>query len=138
MGRRRQAVGHRAAVHLQGMRQARRGRKATLRRCGSPREPHGAGLMPDWSREFEDPFPMPSGHEINTLRDAGEYIAGLPRQQQDQACWHTAAEMLLMAAESRRPVMFARIAMLRALNHGKPATPPPERHKAAKKYKMIR
>jgi hypothetical protein len=94
--------------------------------------------MSDWSRAFEDPIPMPSGHEINTLRDAGEYIAGLPRQQQDQARWHTAAEMLLMAAEDRRPVMFARIAMMRALNHGKPAMPPPEQRKPAKKYRIVR
>jgi hypothetical protein len=93
--------------------------------------------MPDWSHEFEDPIPMLSGHEINTLRDAGEYIADLPRHEQDQARWHTAAEMLLMAAEGRRPVMFARIAMMRALNHGSPATPPPERRKPAKKYRIV-
>jgi hypothetical protein len=66
--------------------------------------------MADWLREFEDPIPLPSGHETNSLRDAGEYIAGLPRQQQDQARWQTAAEMLLMAAEGRGPLCIRGLA----------------------------
>jgi hypothetical protein len=94
--------------------------------------------MADWWREFEYPIPMPGVHEINTPREAGEYIAGLPRQQQGQAHWHTAAEMLLMAAEGRDLIMRARIGMMRALNHGKPSTPPPERGKPAKKYRIVR
>jgi hypothetical protein len=66
------------------------------------------------------------------LRDAGEYIAALPPNDQREAHWHLAAEMLLMAAEGRGPLMFAHIAMLRALHHDRPAPQPEPRKKRAK------
>jgi hypothetical protein len=43
-----------------------------------------------------------------------------------------------MAAEGRLPVMFAHIALLKALNAGKPKPAPAPRKKAAKKYRMLR
>jgi hypothetical protein len=39
--------------------------------------------MPDngWSRRFFDPIPLPDGGELHTLRDAGHYIANLPKRE---------------------------------------------------------
>jgi len=57
---------------------------------------------PDWSRAFDDPIPLPDRRVLKTLHDAA-----LPRAEREQAAWQTAAEMLIMAAEDQRPVMFA-------------------------------
>lgn len=80
----------------------------------------GTALMPmpekGWRRSFEDPVPLPDGGKLVTLRDAGEYIAAMPPSEQALPEWQTAAEVLLMAAEDRGPLMYARIGMLRALN----------------------
>ncbi|WMT78847.1 hypothetical protein [Bradyrhizobium sp. Ash2021] len=48
-------------------------------------------------------------------------------------------QMLIDAADRGGIVMLAHVAVLRALNHGKPdpATPPP-RHKRAKAYRVIK
>jgi hypothetical protein len=51
----------------------------------------------------------------------------LPKAAQELAEWQTAAEMLILAAEGQRPVMFADIAMRRALHAGKASTPTPRR-----------
>jgi hypothetical protein len=51
-----------------------------------------------------------------TLRDAGEYIAALPRKAHDAPEWQAAMEALILVAESGRPTMFARISIMRALN----------------------
>jgi hypothetical protein len=32
-----------------------------------------------WSREFEDPIPLPDGRKLITLRDAADYITSLPK-----------------------------------------------------------
>ena len=47
------------------------------------------------------------------------YAAALPRAMQKRIDWQTAAEMLILAAQGQRPVMFADIAMRRALHAGK-------------------
>jgi hypothetical protein len=41
-----------------------------------------------WSRTFDDPIPVPDGSELRTLRDAGHYVAALPKavQQRHGAC----------------------------------------------------
>jgi hypothetical protein len=51
-----------------------------------------------------------------TLRDAGGYIAALPKAKQERQEWHAATEALIMAAEDRGPLMHAHTGMLRALN----------------------
>jgi hypothetical protein len=71
-------------------------------------------LMP-WSRTFDDPILLPGRRELVTLRDAGGYIAALPRAKQESPEWQAATEALIMAAEDRGPLMHARIGMLRAL-----------------------
>jgi hypothetical protein len=68
-----------------------------------------------WSRPFDDPVTAAS-KPLRTLRDAGNYIAALPRKEQESAEWQAAAEALILAAEGRGPLMHARIGMLRALN----------------------
>lgn len=93
----------------------------------------------DWSQSFDDPIPLPRPQQpLTTLRQAGEYIAALPAAEQRQTLWQTAAEMLLMAAEGRGSIMFARIGMLRALNHGRPDPQPEPRSKRAKPYRIIK
>ena len=84
------------------------------------------------------PSDFPHGEPLTTLRHAGEYIAALSAKDQHQTHWQTAAGILLMAAEGRGPVMFARIGMLRALNHGAPPSAPEPRRKPAKKYRVNR
>jgi hypothetical protein len=41
--------------------------------------------MPDkgWHRTSDDPIPLPDGSELRTLRDAGNFIAGLPKREHD-------------------------------------------------------
>jgi hypothetical protein len=62
-----------------------------------------------WGRAF-DPTALPDGRQLVSLRDAGEYIAALPQSEQQQANWHTTAEMLMQAAEGRGLLMFAYVA----------------------------
>jgi hypothetical protein len=90
-----------------------------------------------WSQPFEDPIPLPDGGELVTLKQAADYVRRLPKTQHDLDHRRTAVEMLILAAEDRRPTMFARIGMLRALNHGKPA-PTVERRKRVRVNKIIR
>jgi hypothetical protein len=54
------------------------------------------------------------------------------RAKLKQPEWEIAAEALLAAVEGSGPLMFAEIAMRKAVNAGKPAQPTP-RGKAAKK-----
>lgn len=69
-----------------------------------------------WSREFDEPIPLPGRGPLRTLREAGEYIAGQPKAQQQLPRWQAAAEALMLVAERGGPTMFARIGVLRALN----------------------
>jgi len=50
-----------------------------------------------------------------TLRDAGEYIATLPKKEHAAPEWQPAMEALILVAEGGGPTMFAWIGMLRAL-----------------------
>jgi len=35
-----------------------------------------------WSREFDDPIPLPRDRQLVTLQDAGTYITKLPKAEQ--------------------------------------------------------
>ena len=96
-----------------------------------------ANARPDWLRAFDDPIPVPDGRVLKTLHDAGHYAAALPKAVQERSEWQTAAEMLILAAQGQRPVMFAEAAMLRALHARNPAPPAPRR-KRQKKYRIVR
>ena len=64
---------------------------------------------------FEDPIEV-DGRKLITLRDAGEYIAALPKAVHDRSEWRAAMEALILVAERGGPTMFARIGMMRAIN----------------------
>jgi hypothetical protein len=91
-----------------------------------------------WQRKFDDPITLPDGRTLVTLRDAAEYITMLPKAEHDAAEWQTAMEFVLLAAEGKRPEMFAHIAMLRALHRQRPKAAPTPRRKRAKAYRVIR
>ena len=80
-----------------------------------------------WSRTFH--IHLPDGRVLRTLRDAGEYIQGLPKAVHQRPAWQTAAEMLLEAVEGKS-LMFAEIAMRKVVNAGKPAPESTPRRKA--------
>ncbi|AJA64461.1 MULTISPECIES: hypothetical protein [Bradyrhizobium] len=70
-----------------------------------------------WSTTFDDPVRASHKRKLLTLQDAADYIMQLPEDAQHEAHWQTAIETLINAAETGGGwVMFARIAMLRALN----------------------
>jgi hypothetical protein len=91
-----------------------------------------------WSRQFDDPIPTSDGGELRSLRDAGVYILALPPAEAEREHWQVAMEVLIFAAEKGGIVMMARIAMLRALNHGDPDPAPAPRRKRAKRYRIVR
>lgn len=70
-----------------------------------------------WSAAFEDPIPLRNAGKLRTLQQAADYIMRLPDDAQHEAHWQTAIETLINAAEQGGGwLIFARIAMLRALN----------------------
>ena len=73
-----------------------------------------------------------------TLKDAADYIMALPKKAHDAPYWQLAMEQLIDAAEGRNFIMHARIAVLKALNHGKPSPASEPRRKAVKKYRVVR
>ena len=68
-----------------------------------------------WKRRFVEPIPLPRGRQIVTLRDAADYITGLPKKESDLPEWQTAIEVLLLCSRGG-PTMMARIGVMKALN----------------------
>lgn len=69
-----------------------------------------------WSMPFDDPIALHRG-SLATLQDAADYIMKLPEDAQQETRWQIAVEHLINAAERGGGwLVFARIAMLRALN----------------------
>ena len=91
-----------------------------------------------WNQQFSEPIPLPNRKKLVTLRDAALYITKLPKAEHDAVEWLAAMEALLLVAEHDGPTMFARIGMMRALNHSKPALKIEPRRKCAKAYKIVR
>ena len=58
------------------------------RRISSSKAPTG------WKRRFDEPIPLPSGHQLITLKDAGNYITKLPKAEHTAPRWHTAMQAL--------------------------------------------
>jgi hypothetical protein len=70
-----------------------------------------------WSTPFDEPIPLRGGRKLTTLQHAADYIMKLPKADQEQQRWQLTVENLINAAENGGGwLMFARIAMLRALN----------------------
>jgi hypothetical protein len=93
----------------------------------------GATLVMSCSRAFHILISLPDGRVLRTLRDAGEYIQELPREKHQRPEWQIAAEMLLEAVEGKGPLMFAEIAIRKAVNAGKPDPEPTPRRRGAKR-----
>ena len=70
-----------------------------------------------WSTPFDDPISLRGGRSLTTLQHAADYIIQLPTEVQQQERWQIAVENLINAAEVGGGwLMFARIAVMRALN----------------------
>jgi len=70
-----------------------------------------------WSTPFDEPIPLRGGRKLVTLQHAADYVMKLPKADQEHERWQLAVENLINAAEIGGGwLMFARIAMLRALN----------------------
>ncbi len=70
-----------------------------------------------WSTPFEELIRLRGDRRLVTLQHAADYIMTLPEQVQQQERWQIAVENLINAAETGGGwLMFARIAVLRALN----------------------
>jgi hypothetical protein len=54
--------------------------------------------MADWSRHFDEPIPLPNGRELVTLKEAGTYIAKLPKAEHEAPEWQAAAQALILVA----------------------------------------
>ena len=74
------------------------------------------GQLVSWNQIFFDPIELPTGRKLVTLRDAAHYITKLPKAEQQAPEWQAATEALILTAEGRGPLMFARIGVRRALN----------------------
>ena len=74
-----------------------------------------------WSTPFDDPIALRGGGRLITLQHAADHFMKLPHGVQQQTRWQVAVENLINAAETGGGwLMFARIAMLRALNGNGP------------------
>jgi hypothetical protein len=70
-----------------------------------------------WSTSFDEPIALRGGRKLATLQHAADYIMNLPEDVQREERWQIAVENLINAAETGGGwLMFARIAVLRALN----------------------
>jgi hypothetical protein len=70
-----------------------------------------------WSTPFDEPIALRGERKLVTLQQAADYIIKLPDARQKQPHWQLAVENLINAAETGGGwLMFAQIAMLRALN----------------------
>ena len=68
-----------------------------------------------WDDEFYRPIALPKDKKATTLRQAAQYIQGLPKSEHEKQFWKDAVESLIGAAEHRLPIMHAEIAVNRAL-----------------------
>jgi hypothetical protein len=69
-----------------------------------------------WSRKFEDPILLPDGGQLKTLRDAGHFIAKLPKAEHDAPEWQAAIRALMLVVEKGGPTMLPQIGIMRALH----------------------
>jgi hypothetical protein len=69
-------------------------------------------------RDFEDPIPLSDGRMLATLRDAGDYIASLPKKEAALPEWQAAIEALILVVDHSGPTMHAGVGVMRALNRG--------------------
>jgi hypothetical protein len=92
-----------------------------------------------WDQQFHDPIELPGRRKpLVTLRDAAQYIIGLPKAERELPQWETAIEVLMLVGEHGGDPMLPHIAMMKALHRDRPRAASAPRRKAAKVYKVIR
>jgi hypothetical protein len=70
-----------------------------------------------WSTRFDEPIVLDDGTRLVTLRDAIQYLAKtVPKVEQNHEKVLTAADHLTRPAEQGYPIVFARMATLRAIH----------------------
>jgi hypothetical protein len=74
-------------------------------------------LRLSWDRPFNQPVLLPNGLSARTLREAADYVRRLPTAVRYRNQWRLAIRTLIEAAEDQGPVLFARVAMIRAVEH---------------------
>ena len=94
--------------------------------------------LPNWSRRFDDPIPVPCRAPLRTLRDAAQYVLALPPAEQRETRWQTAASVLKMVAETGGDPTMARIGMMKALHHREPEAAMMTRPKRVKSFNIVR
>lgn len=62
----------------------------------------------------------------------------MQKRDRDLPHWQTAAELLILIGNHGGDPMMARIAMMQAINHGKPKPTKATRVRSAKAYRIIR
>ena len=92
--------------------------------------------MPDkgWHHPLHDSIPLPKGGELQTLRDAGNFIAKLPKREHDAPEWRAAIQALMPVATHGGDTMLPTIGIMLALY---PGWRPAPRCKRARKYRII-
>jgi hypothetical protein len=68
-----------------------------------------------WDLKFPEPIAVPVGKPLETLHDAGQYIASLPSETHSSEAWLSAMHVLIQAADHGGPIEFARLGMIKAL-----------------------
>jgi hypothetical protein len=64
------------------------------------------------------PIALPDGRRLVVLRDAANYIIKLPKKEAAPPERQAAIEALILVVDLNGPTMFARIAVMMALNRG--------------------
>ena len=77
-----------------------------------------------WFKKFAEPIALDDGSKLLTFRDASKYIRALPQAEREAAHWKVAMKALTVVAERNAAELLARIALLMALNDGKPPPTP--------------
>ena len=60
-----------------------------------------------WAAPSTTLNPLPDGRELRTLRDAGQYIAKLPKREHDAPEWRAAIEALMLVVEGNGQALLA-------------------------------
>lgn len=91
-----------------------------------------------WSQRFDKPIVLPAGETLSTLGEAREYLLRIPSAKYTEAMG-LAADMLLMAAEGRGPMMHANKAMALVVYGPRPLPEPrPSKARPWARVKLLR
>jgi hypothetical protein len=72
-----------------------------------------------------------------TLRDAGKFIASLPKAEREAPEWQVASEALKLVVRHGGHTLLLHIAIMWALHRGKPS-PEPTPKKRARKNRIVK